>query len=176
LTSHGYGNIYSVNSQTDELAEFVPIPENTYTNGIDITPDDKYLFVAHNDQICRITLATKETLILEVPEGEEIGYCDGLYFYKNSLIGVALRMIGENQDQRNKRILRLYLSDDLDEVTEVQVLEEDHPLFSSATTAAIVDNVMYLNATAQFGKIDDNFQIAPWDELSDIYILKIKIE
>ncbi len=173
LTTFAYGTICKIDSQTDELSEFLPMPENVYTNGIDITPDDKYLFVVGNDQIYRISPDTKEKLILELPEGEEPGFTDGLYWYNNSLIAIATRML---EGKVNQRILRLYLSSELDRITQVEVLEEDHPLFSAATTGAIVDNWLYLNATAHFTKLDENRQLAPWEELSDIYVLKIKIE
>ena len=36
------------------------MPEDVWNNGIDITPDDKYLFVVGSDKIFRVDLETKE--------------------------------------------------------------------------------------------------------------------
>jgi len=173
ITSFSLGTIFKIDSETDELTEFLPMPEGVWTNGIDITPDNRYLFIVGSEKIFRVNLETKELLELPVPEGETVGYGDGMYYYKNSLVVITGLYV---ENERHSRVVRLYLSEDLSSITGIEILDEDHPLYSSPTTGAIVDNWLYYIATAQFGKLDENGDPAPWDELSDTYILKVRIE
>ncbi|MCG8510855.1 MAG: hypothetical protein MI741_16650, partial [Rhodospirillales bacterium] len=120
-----------------------------------------------------ITLATKEKLELKIPEGEQIGWGDGLYFHNDYLVAITYSEIDE---QTVLRVLKLHLSEDLEAIERVEELENNHPLFVNPTTGAIVDNWFFYVATAQFSKFDENGILAPWDELSDTIILKLKLE
>lgn len=74
------------------------------------------------------------------------------------------------------RVIKLYLSEGLDRITAIDVLEQDHPLYSNPTTGAIADDWFYYIATAQFEKFDEDGNLAPWEELSDTYILRLRLE
>jgi len=173
FTSFAYGMIYTIDSVTDEIEEFLRMPEGVWNNGIDITPDDKYLFVVGSDRIFRVDLETKEFLDLPAPEGEILGWGDGLYFEDGNLLAIT----GHREDEHVvNRVVRLRLSEALDRITEIEVLDQDHPLYSNPTTGAIADDWFYYIATAQFEKFDEEGNLAPWDELSDTYILKLRLE
>ena len=173
FTSFAYGMIYTIDSVTDEIEEFLRMPEEVWNNGIDITPDDKYLFVVGSDRIFRVELETKELLELPSPEGEIVGWGDGLYFNDGNLLAITGHREGEHIVNR---VVRLRLSEALDRITEIEVLDQDHPLYSNPTTGAIADGWFYYIATAQFEKFDEDGNLAPWDELSDTYILKLRLE
>lgn len=171
MTSFSKGTIYRISAETDELEEWLPMPEGVFTNGIDMGPEGRFLFVVGNADIYRVEIETREMVRLEVPGGEFIGYGDGMYFHDGGLVVIASYREGE---ALHYRVMRLHLSDDLTSVTEVQVLDQDHPLYAYPTTGALVDGWLYYIATAQFDKIDQEGNVAPWDELSDIYVLKVR--
>ena len=172
FTSFAYGMIYTINSVTDEIQEFLPMPEGVWNNGIDITPDDRFLFVAGSDKIFRVDLETKELLELPSPAGEIVGYGDGLYFNDGNLLAITGHREGEHVVNR---VVRLHLSEALDRITRIDVLDQDHPLYSNPTTGAIADDWFYYIATAQFEKFDEEGKLAPWEELSDTYILRLRL-
>lgn len=172
ITSFARGMIYMIDSQRDELEEFLQMSEEIWNNGIVISPDERFLFVVGNEHIFRVSLESREMIQLPVPEGDFVGYGDGLYFYDRSLIAItAIRVNGVPV----RRVLRLHLSDDLDEITTIQILDQDHPLYSVPTTGAIVDDWFYYIATSHLDKFDEEGNLAPWDELSDTYILRLRI-
>jgi len=173
FTSFAYGMIYRIDSTEDEIEEFLPMPEGVWNNGIDITPDDRFLFVVGSDRIFRVELETKEILELPAPEDEIVGWGDGLYFHDGHLVAITGHREGE---QVVNRVIKMRLSDTLDRITAIDVLEQDHPLYSNPTTGAIADDWFYYIATAQFEKFDEDGNLAPWEELSDTYILKLRLE
>lgn len=173
VTSFAYGTIYRIDATTDQLVEYLRLPGEVWTNGIDITPDDRFLFVVGNAGVYRVDLASDEVLELATPENEFVGYGDGLYFHRGDLIVIS----GHREEDRViNRVLKLKLSEQLDRIVEIEVLDRDHPLYSSPTTGAVVGDWFYYIATAQFGKFDADGVLAPWDELSDTYILKVALE
>ena len=173
FTSFSYGVIYTINSVTDEIQEYLQMPEGIWNNGIDITPDDRYLFVVGSDRIFRADLETKELLELPPPDEAVIGYGDGLYFHEGNLLAITVHREGE---ELVNRVIRLHLSDTLDQIAAIDVLDQDHPLYSNPTTGAIVGDWFYYIATAQFEKFDEEGNLAPWEELSDTYILRLRLE
>jgi len=173
FTSFSYGMIYTIDSVTDEIEEFLRMPDGVWNNGIDITPDDKYLFVVGSDRIFRVELITKNILELPSPEDEIVGWGDGLYFHEDNLLAITGHREGE---QIVNRVIKLHLSEGLDRITAIDVLDQDHPLYSNPTTGAIADDWFYYIATAQFERFDEEGNLAPWDELSDTYILKLQLE
>jgi len=173
FTSFAYGMIYTIDVVADQIEEYLRMPEGVWNNGIDITPDDRFLFVVGSDKIFRVDLETKELLELPIPENEIVGYGDGLYFNDGHLLAITVHREGE---RLVNRVLRLSLSETMDRITAIEVLDQDHPLYSSPTTGAIADDWFYYIATAQFAKFDEDGNLAPWEELSDTYILKLRLE
>jgi len=173
FTSFSYGVIYAIDSVTDEIQEYLRMPEGVWNNGIDITPDDRYLFVVGSDGIFRVDLETKELLELPSPEEAIVGYGDGLYFHEGNLLAITGHREGE---ELVNRVIRLHLSETLDQITAIDVLDQDHPLYSNPTTGAIAGDWFYYIATAQFEKFDEEGNLAPWEELSDTYILRLRLE
>jgi sugar lactone lactonase YvrE len=173
FTSFSYGMIYTIDSVTDEIQEYLRMPEGIWNNGIDITPDERYLFVAGSDKIFRVDLETRELLELPSPNEAIVGYGDGLYFHEGNLLAITIHREG---DELVNRVIRLHLSEALDRITAIDVLDRDHPLYSNPTTGAIVGDWFYYIATAQFEKFDEEGNLAPWEELSDTYILRLRLE
>ena len=173
FTSFSYGMIYTIDGESDEIHEFLQMPEGVWNNGIDITPDDTFLFVVGSDRVFRVDLGTKELLELPSPNEAVVGYGDGLYFHDGNLLAITGHREGE---EVVNRVIRLHLSETLDRITAIDVLDQNHPLYSNPTTGAIVGDWFYYIATAQFEKFDEDGNLAPWEELSDTYILRLRLE
>ncbi|MFC1639440.1 SMP-30/gluconolactonase/LRE family protein [Gemmatimonadota bacterium] len=172
LTSYSGGMVYRIDSHTDTLEEFLSMPEDIWNNGIDISPDGRFLFVVGNEHIFRVDVASREMIQMPIPNGDFVGYGDGLYFREHSLISIAgWRLDG----QLVNRVLQLHLSDEMNEITQIEVLDQNHPLYSAPTTGAIVGDWFYYIATSHLDKIDEDGNLAPWEELSDTYILKLPL-
>ncbi len=172
-TTVDYSVVYKIDQKDDVLTEFLKMPGNARINGIDISPDSKYLFVTSNEDLQRVTIVSKQVDKLISPSKDKLGFVDGLYYYKNSLIAVQTHVAG---NKRSKRIVRYFLDKDGIKVKEIKILEADHPLFNIPTTGAIVDNWFYYLAATNLNKYNQNAELAPWEDLSDIIVLKVKIE
>lgn len=172
ITSFSKGALYRIASDTGVLEEWLPMPEGVYTNGIDIEPTERFLFVAGSADIYRVEIETREVTRLELPEGELVGYTDGLYFDAGSLVNISS---WQDDGELHYRVARLGLSEGLSSIESVRPLDQDHPLFAFPTTGVIVDGWFYYIATAQFDKVDERGTLAPWYEMSDIFILKVAV-
>lgn len=173
ITSFSHGMIYRIDSRTDELEEFLSMPEDVWNNGIDISSDGRFLFVVGDEHIFRVNVESSEMIQLPIPNGDFVGYGDGLYFHEHSLIAIAGWRV---EEQPVNRVLRLHLSDEMNEITSIEVLDQDHPLYSAPTTGAIAGDWFYYIATSHLGKMDEDGNLAPWEELSDTYILKLQLD
>lgn len=136
--------IYSVGPEDDELEVFYEFAPSYTPNGIDITPDNKYLFVALYSQpknlFCRIALETKKFEVVELPENWSAG-ADGMYFYKGSLIAI---IPGANDN----KIIQYTLDETMLRATSIKVYIENDPLLSQPSTGVIVGNKLYFVATS----------------------------
>jgi hypothetical protein len=112
-------------------------------------------------------------LRLPIPEGEIVGYGDGLYLYEDDLVAITGHREG---DRVVNRVIRIGLSDEMNRITGIQVLDRDHPLYAIPTTGALVGDELYYIATAQFDAIDQDGNLAPWEDLSDTIILKLMLD
>ncbi len=172
VTSFAGGTIYEIDPEAGEMTEFLPLPR-TATNGIAITPDDRFLFIAAGRRILRCDRETLEVIALARPAGVEIGGGDGIYFHEGSLLMIEVRLVA---GALSDRVLQLGLSGELDAIETVAVLDEDHPLYSTPTTGALVGDWFYYVANSQFRKIDEQGKMPPLEELSDITILKVPLD
>ena len=158
--------IYEINSKKNIIEKFVDLPTGSYPNGITMNPDQSKLFVATSFNIYSVDLNNKTVSSLSYPENILYSGCDGLYFYKNSLIGVQGGL---------GRIIQYHLNEDLTKVIDQTILEAHNPSFNSPTTGVIVDNTFYLIANAQFNGIDEQGKLIPLSELNTTKILAIDI-
>lgn len=152
------------------LQVLVPAGKLDAPNGITISDDGRQLFIASIPQgVYRLDLKTRQLARLPYPQGISLVGIDGLYFYKNSLVGV-LNMINPG------RVARFYLNDSLDRVTRTEIVECNNPLFDDPTTGALAEGSLYFIANSQYeSAYDQNDKILPVERLHDVYILKAKL-
>jgi len=156
--------VYRIDHAQNELKKFVVLPEGSYPNGIALSDNEKYLYVAVNDGIIIVDSHDKSVHYLQHSEDIFTGGCDGLYFYKNSLIGIQGFL---------SRVVRFHLNKDLDEVARIEILESYNPDFENPTTGTIVGENFYYIANAQLAKISQDGALAPMELLNPVKILKV---
>lgn len=162
--------IYMVNEKSDLLEPFFSSTELWNIQGITLSGDEAYLFIAdYVKGIFRLNTLTKElTLIKKVPD-VSLKSIDGLIWYKHSLLafqnGVA-----------PMRATCYYLNDLQDTITDYRIIDRAHPAFNEPTNGCIVGDTLYYIANSQWGGYMKNHSPKPLDELQDVVILKADLK
>lgn len=136
------GDIYLIPRGKDELELFVNLGEKAFPNGIDLSDDEKHLFVAAAGGVRVVNVRDKRGRTLKLPEGVSPVVIDGLYFHRGSLIAVQ-----PFADRR--KVVRYSLDKEANAVTKAEVIEPEHPLFIQPTTGVIVGKDFYYIANSQ---------------------------
>ena len=144
----------------------LPRPQ-LFPNGITLSDDSTRLYIA--DWLGVIAVDLRDNSSHEVDPGKHKTLCgvDGLYWYKNSLIGV--------QSTGTYRIVRWFLSTDGSHVRASKVLEKGTHLVSSPTTGAIRGNEFYYMANTSIDNYDDGKIVDP-AKLEPVRIAVVPLE
>jgi sugar lactone lactonase YvrE len=135
--------IYTI-TPNNKLEVLLNLPSGHFPNGIDITPDGKYLFVAMYASpkavYGKIEIQSKKLDIIEINDNWPTG-ADGLYYYQKSLVAILPSPEGD-------KIVQYQLNDDLLKIVEMNVIVENNPLLSQPSTGVVVGNKLYFIATS----------------------------
>jgi sugar lactone lactonase YvrE len=174
------GTVYATASNSGSLLRIQPgsvvaevfLPPHSLPdpNGITVSRDGRFLFVAGWYGITRIDLRTKLTQLLKSSSQIAAGCLDGLYEYQDDLIGI------QNCVHDTGRILRLHLNAQRDTIISAHVLESYNPLFDGITTAAIANRRLYFMANTQFHKMGPDGTIPSDAKFDPIQILQLNLE
>ncbi|MEQ9099681.1 MAG: SMP-30/gluconolactonase/LRE family protein [Imperialibacter sp.] len=160
--------VYKIDRDKDQLEPYVQSELIKYPNGMDISDDGKTLFVAHSEGIAKVSLASGKVENLAVANSIKVSHresIDGLYVYKNSLIGI--------QSDLN-RVTQFDLSVPQGAIVREKILQENDSRMDHPTTGVLVGDVFYYVANAQFQKVNENGSVD--QPLSDPTILKLKLK
>jgi hypothetical protein len=163
------GQIYRISHTTDRLEPFAPGVHLLGANGLDLSPDERALYVAHFiGGISVIDLASGRARLVSHPRDVTLAGIDGLYAVGHSLIAVQSG-IGW------PRVVRFDLNAAGDRVIGLEVLESRNPLFFGwgATTGVVVRDTFYYVANTQIWRFTNDQVDAP-EQLTPIEILKVK--
>jgi hypothetical protein len=145
--------------------------KTSYPNGIVLSPDERFLFVATGEGLKRIALPGLAVDLMPMPQGPFTSTgLDGLAFFKDSIIAVQNGM-----DQ--SRILRYRLSKTLERIERIELLDQDNENFAIPTTLTIAHGCLYVGANSQLLNLDQK-KLAIIDRavLAPSIILKYKLE
>jgi SMP-30/Gluconolactonase/LRE-like region len=142
------GAVFRLAAGGSELKRITPAGEMSYPNGIALTPDGRYAFVAQGLALRRVSLPTGEVVRIGQPSQLVAMGIDGLYWHDGRLIAVQ-------NVATPGRILRLSLNPPLDTVSGFEILEAGHPDFDIPTTAALIGNKGYFLANSQLTRLKD---------------------
>jgi WD40 repeat protein len=165
LTDSLIGAIYSISSKRDRLEQFLISPDFRFLNGITLSPDEKYLYIAdQGNKIYLVDLQTRKYQGIKHPEDVTTIGIDGLYYYRGSLIAVQNKI---------QRISRFFLDKTGKTITKCVVFEANNPLFRQIPTTGVIDgDNFYFIANSQLHSFNQDNTIFPAEQLSDIIILK----
>jgi sugar lactone lactonase YvrE len=163
------GSVYCTKSGSQELELFLPRDTVPGANGIAISADEKTLFVAGDFGIYRIDLGTKSAAPLQKPSDVIDASIDGLYFYRQSLVGIQNGI-------HPGRVVRFYLDPTLTKITSSEILETYNPAFENPTTGSLDGDSLLFMANTQLHKWRPDKPLPPSNGLNDIQILRIPLE
>lgn len=176
------GNVYFTNTSkqtvckidkiTESLTVFFDSEEVLHPNGITISPDNKYLYIASTEMGIRV-LDIESQEIMNVPDStiNSTGL-DGLKYYENSIIGLQ----NEVRDRSERKIARYYLDESGSKITEMKIIDQNNPFFDIPTTFVIVGNELFCLANSQMGNVNwATYEIRSFEALDDNLILKYDV-
>lgn len=165
--------VYKIDKQTDSVNIFYDGIETLHPNGITISPDNRYLYVASTNNGIRVLDIEKQTIIGEADTLFNSIGIDGLKYFNNSLIGIQ----NEVKTKHDVKIVRYFLDDTGTKIKEMKIIDQDNPTFDIPTTFVIVGNNLYSLANSQLWNLESS-QGRILDEklLKEIIILKYKLD
>jgi hypothetical protein len=168
VTDSEAGAIYKVR-ENGQPEEFVKAGSLQYPNGITASEDEKTLYVcAAGMGIVSVDTQTGAIKRLSHEKFYIIGP-DGLYRYKNTLVGVQNVTYPEG-------ILQLTFNKEFNGFNGIKMLANNDPLFDTPTTGVIVGDDFYFIANSQlFQLIGNKGKIKNPDLLTETFIMKIKL-
>jgi sugar lactone lactonase YvrE len=168
ITDSNEGSVYAIYRDQDQLSQFLPAGTFRFPNGIAVSGDNQFIFVAHSRGISKVNLTDKKVVLLTGPANVTASGIDGLYLYKNTLIGVQNSYLPE-------RIVQFNLDASFSKIEKATILAANHPAFNAPTTGAIANDYFYFIANSQLDSFDENRKILPPDKLKDLVILRVKL-
>lgn len=168
FTDTNYQTVYKIDRQSGTVDIFYDGPEISCPNGITISPDSRFLYVASTDQGIRVLDIGSGTIAGEADTLFDTKGLDGLKYYHNSIIGLQ----NEVAETSDRKIARYFLDTTGLHITQMEIIDQDHPLFDIPTSFVIVNNRLYCLANSQMGNLTPDYGIRSMDALDDTYILK----
>jgi sugar lactone lactonase YvrE len=147
---------------------FLPAGTVSFANGITVSDDEKVLFVAGDFGIYRADLKTNAVAELQKPADVIDASIDGLYFYKQSLVGIQNAI-------HPGRVVRFYLDPTMTRITHSEILETYNPAFENPTTGSLDGDSLLFMANTQLHKWAPGKPMLPSSELHNIQILRIAL-
>jgi sugar lactone lactonase YvrE len=138
VTDSDAGQVWRLSATDTAMRPLTPAGSFIYPNGIAFDERAQTLFVADTLGVWRVDPSSGAMRLLAAPRGIALGSFDGLYAFDGRLVGIQPVGVG--------RVVALTLNAAHDAVTERHVIVPAHPAFHLPTTAAVVDDALYLVA------------------------------
>ena len=162
--------IYKLSRGKNKIEEFITSTDFISLQGLALSPDDKFLFVAdYSSGLHRINLKTKEKIVLFYPEDLTVLGIDGLYFYENNLIAIQ-------NGVSPHRVLKLSLDKNNTGIISWKILESNNPLFDEPTLGVISGSYLFFIANSQWENFNEKGEISFPEKLKKPTILKLPLE
>lgn len=168
VTDTREGAVYKASPNDSRLERVLPDRVFTAANGIALSPDGKTLYVANfGDGITAVDPASQSAKPVPQPANICLGYIDGLYATKGSLITIQ-------NGPMLPRIVRFGLGADGREIVSMRILERRNPTFDGITTGVLMDEHFFYIANPQLDKVV-NGKIASGVTLAPLQVLSIEL-
>jgi sugar lactone lactonase YvrE len=169
-TASNSGSLLLIQPGSERIATFLPPHSLPDPNGITVSADGRFLFVAGWYGITRVELKSKATLLLKSAPSISAGCIDGLYEYEGDLVGI------QNCVHDTGRVLRLHLNAQQDAIVSCQVLESYNPLFEGITTGAIAGGQFFFVANTQLHKMAADGSVPPGVRFDPLRVLQLPLD
>ena len=167
LTDSEEGAVYRLRAGQGTLEVFQPPGRFFYPNGIALSDDGRFLYVAHVLGVSAWDLASGKTFDVTAPDDVTLVGIDGLSFYRETLVAV------QNGIEPN-RIASFPLAPTLDRVTGVRILERGNRDFEIPTTGAVAGDDYYFIANSQLRALAPEGVKDP-DRRKPVVILRLEL-
>jgi len=172
FTNYKGNSVYKIDKQSDSISIFFVGMEIEKPNGISISLDNKFLYIASSTKGVRVLDIENHRIIGEPNNVYDSKGIDGLKYYKNSLIGIQNGV----EEKSQIKICRYFLDESGTIITGMEIIDQNNPLFDIPTTFVIVKKHLYCIANSQLGKINGpDCEIIDSKQLQDILILKYEL-
>lgn len=164
--------IFKIDKETDSVEVFYDGIEILYPNGITISSDSKYLFVASTTHGIRVLDIQKKSIIGEPDSIFNSTGIDGLKYYQKSLIGIQ----NEVQQKSDVKIVRFFLDETNTKIIGMRIIDQNNPDFDIPTTFVMVGSDLYCLANSQLWNLNSTeCKILQPDRLKEVIILSYEI-
>jgi len=170
FTNSSSQSIFKIDNETDSVIVFYENEEILSPNGITISPDNQYLYIAAGMNGIKILDINKKIFVNTYNPSFNSKGIDGLKFYKNSVIGIQ-NWVPKPSD---RKICRYYLNKNGTDIISNEIIDQDNPYFDVPTTFVMVRNKLFCVANSQLLNFSDN-KIKDPKALQDIIILEYKL-
>ncbi len=179
LVLRGSREIYVTDTDADQVYRFdrttqrfssVVFPRPIfYPNGITLSADRNFLFIADILGVLRVDLRNDEAQEVRVDGHYTLAGIDGLYWYRGNLVGVQY-------GAGAYRVVEWQLSADGRKVVSAEMLEYRTPLVKDPTTGAIVGTNFYFISNTGISNLDENGKIIDPRKLEPIHMSVVALK
>jgi hypothetical protein len=169
ITDSESNKVYTINRAHKEMEVYLETDEIVHSNGITISDDDKYLYVASQKGIRVVDIQSKKILN---QSNKSFAGIDGLKIYGNSLIGI----VNAWRDDTKNGVFRYHLNDDGSSIIAKKKIIPFGENFKIPTTFDIVNDSIYFVINSQLDNLGDDDQIIDSTTLEPYLLLKKKLD
>jgi len=171
ITDSESNKIYTIQRSSGKLEVFLENDEIAHSNGITISDDGKYLYLASYKTGIRI-VDLKSKSILNEPNMDFRGI-DGMKYYKNSLIAI----VNAKRDTNEQGVFRYFLNKNKTAIIRTEKIIPYGEHFIIPTTFDIIgEHIFYIINTQLDNFNQESNQIIDNSKLEPYLLMKMKIE
>ena len=149
ITDSESNKIYTIQRPSKTIEIYLDSEAVPNSNGITISANDNYLYLASDNGVAVIETASKK--LLNKPK-EEYSSIDGLKYYKNNLYGI----VNGWGEQSQNGLFKFELNSTGTEILKSKKLVEFTERFRIPTTFDICDGYIYFITNTQIDNLDGN--------------------
>lgn len=168
ITDSQSNKIYKIQRPSKTIEIYLNSEEIPNANGIAISDNNDYLYLASDKGICVVETVSKK--LINEPK-DAYSSIDGLKFHKNNLYGI----VNGWDDQSLNGLFKFALDKAQSEILESKRLVEFTENFKIPTTFDILDGNIYFVINTQLDNYDGN-KIIDLKKLESYTIMKTKVE
>jgi hypothetical protein len=153
--SDGFGAVYWVDHQKDELGTLIGKGVFRSPQTPALSPDEHRLFVPdYSRGISAVDLASKQVKLLEHPKELSLGGIDGLYLKDRTMIAVQNGTVPP-------RLIRMTLDDSLNRIVDWKIIESNWEGLGQPTHGVLVGDTFYFIADSGWDRLGDDGAVKP---------------